>query len=112
MRRQAWAMLVSPVRRWRLTAKLRRVAITAGPLPVRIWGQVLAEGHVADPVQCLDPPVPAEGVGDQVGTGLVPGQADDRVDGLAAPGRGANRSAAADDLDGEAGVREPDPGAH
>jgi hypothetical protein len=22
-------------------------------------GQVLAEGHVADPVQCLDPPVPA-----------------------------------------------------
>src|SRR3954452_12995506 len=43
VRRQAWAMLVSPARWWRLTAKLRRVAITAGPLPVRILGKGVPE---------------------------------------------------------------------
>jgi hypothetical protein len=30
-------MLVAPASRWRLTAKLRRVAMFAGPWPVRIW---------------------------------------------------------------------------
>jgi hypothetical protein len=35
--RQAAAMLVCPANRWRLSAKLRRVAMTAGPFPVRIW---------------------------------------------------------------------------
>ena len=30
-------MFVAPVRRWRLSAKLRSVAIAVGPLPVRIW---------------------------------------------------------------------------
>ena len=33
MRRKAWAMLLSAVSRRRLTAKLRRVAMTAGPWP-------------------------------------------------------------------------------
>ena len=31
IRRQAAAMLVAPCRRWRLTARLRNVAITCGP---------------------------------------------------------------------------------
>jgi len=31
MRRQAAAMLVAPCRRWRLTARLRKVAMTCGP---------------------------------------------------------------------------------
>ena len=35
--RQAAAMLVAPMSRWMLMARLRRVAMTAGPLPVRTW---------------------------------------------------------------------------
>lgn len=35
MCRMASAMLVAPVRRWRLMTRLRRAAITAGPVPVR-----------------------------------------------------------------------------
>ena len=35
--RQAWAICVVAASRWRLTAKLRRVAMLAGPWPVRIW---------------------------------------------------------------------------
>ena len=35
--RQAAAMLVEPARRCRLMARLRRLAMTAGPFPVRIW---------------------------------------------------------------------------
>jgi hypothetical protein len=36
-----------------------------GPVAGADLGQVLAEGDVADPVQCLDLPVPADDVGDQ-----------------------------------------------
>ena len=36
-RLQAAAMLVAPALRCRLMARLRRVAMTAGPWPVRIW---------------------------------------------------------------------------
>jgi hypothetical protein len=43
--RQAAAMLVAPAWRWRLRAKLRRVAMTAGPLPVRIWQWSSAKAH-------------------------------------------------------------------
>ena len=48
--RQAAAMLVWPPRRWRLRAKLRRVAMTAGPLPVRIWEWSSAK--VTSRIQC------------------------------------------------------------
>ena len=49
-------------------------------------GQVLGEGHIADPVQgVLDLPVPADPGGELVGSGLVRGQVGDRVDGLGAP---------------------------
>jgi hypothetical protein len=41
-----------------------------GPVVGTDLGQVLAEGDIADPVQRLDPPVPTQGVGDQVRPGL------------------------------------------
>ena len=50
MRRQAAAMLVAPCRRWRLTARLRSVAITCGPWPVRIWEWSSAK--VTSRIQC------------------------------------------------------------
>ena len=35
--RSALAMLVAPVSRWMLMARLRMLAITCAALPVRIW---------------------------------------------------------------------------
>ena len=70
-------------------------------------GQVLFEGDVADAVQLvLDAPVPADRLSEQVGTGCAPGQAGDRVDGLAGFGRRVQRATTAPDRDGEAGVRD------
>ena len=50
MCRQALAILVAPLGRWRLTAVLRRVAMTAGPLPVRIWDR--SSPKVTSRIQC------------------------------------------------------------
>ncbi len=44
-------MLVSPVRRKMVMARLRRLVMTRGPLPVRIWERSSVVGAVADPVQ-------------------------------------------------------------
>jgi hypothetical protein len=49
-------------------------------------GMILGEDDVADPVQAvLDAPVPADRLGEVIGADLVPGQVDDRVDGLGVP---------------------------
>ncbi len=79
-------------------------------------GQVLGEGHVADPVQgVLDLPVLADPRSELIGPGLVRVEVGDRVDGLGAPaplapspGRGG--ADAAGELDGLSGVRKLDPG--
>ena len=48
-------------------------------------GVVFGEDDVADPVQpVFDGPVPADGVGDLVGAGVVPGQVGDGIDGFGA----------------------------
>jgi hypothetical protein len=51
MCRMALAMLVCPVRRSRLMARLRRLAIILGPPPVRAREGILAHRHITDPVQ-------------------------------------------------------------
>ena len=43
-------MLVAPARRRRLMARLRRVAMTRGPLPVRIWER--SSSKVTSRTQC------------------------------------------------------------
>src|SRR3954451_14278930 len=65
---------------------------------------VLAEGHVADPVQSrLDAPVPAHPAGQQRRVGLANVEAGDGVDGLHAPASTPG-APAADDLECLAGV--------
>lgn len=72
-------------------------------------GQVLAVGDVADPVQSvLDAPVPAQGVGELDGGGLLGSQVGDRVDRFGAPPAAGQRPAAAGDLKRQPGVREAD----
>lgn len=51
MWRVAATMLVAPVSRWRLTARLRRVAITAGAWP----GGGLVDGVVGSPAAPAGP---------------------------------------------------------
>jgi len=64
-------MLVVPVRRKMVMAGLRRLAITWGPLWVRVWDWSL---HVADPVQAvLDRPVSADDRGQFGGARPGPG---------------------------------------
>lgn len=80
-------------------------------------GGVLAEGDVTDPVQAvLDLPVPAQPCRELVGVSPVGVEVGDRVDGFDAPaplaaGAGVDRSAAADQPDGLAGVRNTIPAA-
>jgi len=68
---------------------------------------VLAEGHVADPVQLvLDDPVPADELTDTGGVGLIAGRVAHRVDDLAGAGP-ARAAARAHDPCGQPRVREP-----
>ena len=73
-------------------ARLRRVAMTWGPLPVRNLGGVFAEGDVADVVEGLDAPVAADPGGELCGCGLVSGQAGDGAAGPGGPFRGPGNS--------------------
>src|SRR6266508_1022142 len=67
-RRSAAARLTGPARLSAPIAKLRRLAMTCGAVPAAQLGGVLAQGHVADPVQAvLDRPVPADEVGEPGG---------------------------------------------
>jgi hypothetical protein len=83
-----------------------------GPVAGADLAVVLGEDDVADPMQpVLDVPVPADYLGELVGADVVEAQVGDRVDGLGVPPSGASRSAAAGELDRQAGMRESDPGA-
>lgn len=109
--RQAVAMLVAPAARCRLIARLRRVAMTAGPLPGGL-GTGLQQSDVADPVEAvLDAPVTAQGVGQVGGGGLLCGQVGDRIDGLGPPSPGVCSPAAPADLQCQPGFGEGDAGA-
>jgi len=82
-------MLVAPVRRRRLIARFRRVAMTCGALPVRTCDRSSPNVTLRDPVDpvqaVLDAPVSAEPGRQLVRAGLVDGQVGDGVDGLGAP---------------------------
>src|SRR5436309_1520480 len=69
-------------------------------------GGVLAEGHVADVVMCLDGPLLADQAGQVLHGGLGAGQAGDGVDGLAGDPAGGGVLPPAGDLDGLTGMRE------
>jgi len=76
-------------------------------------GRVLAQGHVADPMQLvLDVPVCADDVGDLVRADLGLVEVCDRVDGLGLPLPAGQWPPAASDLDRESGVRKSDPDGH
>ena len=62
-------------------ARLRRLALALGALPVRTWEASSAKvvSHMVQPV--LDRPVPAQQFGQPGGAGLRMGQAGDRIDG-------------------------------
>jgi hypothetical protein len=64
-------MLTGPARLSAPMARLRRQAMTCGPVPARSWEASPGEGHVADVVQAvLDRPVPTEEVGEPGRAGL------------------------------------------
>ena len=88
VRRSAAAMLRWPCRRRMPMARLRRLAMARGAVPVRTWG-VLGEGEVADVVQRSDGPVAADVVGQVRGAGLAGGEVGERADGDDAPALGA-----------------------
>jgi hypothetical protein len=69
-------------------------------------GGVFGEGGVADVVQGLDAPVPADPVGQAGRAGLGGGEAGDRVDGMGAPLVAGKRPDPAGDADGLGGVGE------
>jgi hypothetical protein len=77
-----------------------------GPILRQVPGLALVGGHVQ--LALLDAAAKEHHGGpvevDQVDAELAPGQVGDRVDGLAAPRRRADRCAATHDLDREAGV--------
>ena len=49
--RQAAVMLVAPLSRWMLMARLRKVAMTRGAVAGAHLGVIFREGNVADRVQ-------------------------------------------------------------
>jgi hypothetical protein len=69
---------------------------------------VLGEGDVADVVQRLDGPVPAQHVGQASGAGQLEPQAGDRIDGHRLPPVGVQLARSAGDLDDLGGVPEPE----
>jgi hypothetical protein len=106
LRRRAAAML-----RWRWArrmpmARLRRLAMARGALPVRTWEASSGEGGVADVVQRLDAPVPAYVVGEVGGAGLGGGEAGDRVDRHGPPPSVVQEPDPAGDADRLGGVGE------
>lgn len=60
------------------------MAMTWGPLPVRIW-EWSSIGDVADVVQGFDVPVATDPPGEPGGAGVAGGQAGDGVDGDGPP---------------------------
>jgi hypothetical protein len=91
-------------------ARLRIVAMTWGPLPVRTWGVVFAVGDVADMVQGFDLPVTTD-PGGELGRGCLLGvQAGDGVDGDSPPPSAVQGPDSAAEADGLGGVREGQPG--
>jgi hypothetical protein len=72
--------LTGPARPSTPIARLRKVAMTCGAVPVPGLGGVLGVGGVADVVQRLDRPVPADGVGEAGGAGVGERQAGNGVD--------------------------------
>jgi hypothetical protein len=90
--------------------RLRRHAITCGPVPVRNWGSVLGEGHVPDVVQAvLDRQLPPDEVGEPGGAGLGEGEAGDRGDDHGPPPPPAKVAGLAGDLADLRGVPEGEP---
>ena len=83
-------MLACPAGLRMPTARLRRMAMTWGPLPARIW-EASSRGDVTDVVESFDAPVAAAPGGDLGGGGLVGGQAGDGVAGLGRPRRRDSR---------------------
>src|SRR5664279_193061 len=104
-------MLVAPARRCRLMARFRSVAITCGPLPVRIWDK--SSPNVTSRTQCRRTSMhqwPRSQVASWSGAGLVDGQVGDGVHGFGAPFAAVPFADLAGHLDGLGGVREQDPG--
>jgi hypothetical protein len=87
-------------------ARLRRLAMARGALPVRKLGGVLGEGGVADVVQRLDAPVAPDPVGQGGRACLGGGEAGDRVYGHGPPAAAGKRPDAAGDAQGLGGVGE------
>src|SRR5918993_6052458 len=85
LRRSAAAMLRSPWARRMAMARLRRLAMARGGGAGTELGGVLGEGGIADVVQRLDAPLPADPVGQAGEAGLGGGEANEGVHGHGAP---------------------------
>jgi hypothetical protein len=112
-------MLVWPAKRSRLITRSRSAAITWGPPPVRAWCR--SSPSVTSRTQCRRTSIaqwPRIQVASSAGLGLLGGQGDDRVDGLASLTAFAvglllvlvDRAAGASDPDGLSGVWEAESG--
>jgi hypothetical protein len=66
--------LTGPVRHSTPMTRLRKVAMTCGPASVRIWEASSAKVGVADVVQRLDRPVPAQQAGEPAGLACMNGR--------------------------------------
>jgi hypothetical protein len=90
--------------------RLRKVAMTWGPLPGADRGGVFAVADAADVVERFDPPVPAYPLGELGWGGLAGGQASDGVDGGGPPFPASKGPDTAGEADGLGGVGEGQPG--
>jgi hypothetical protein len=88
-------------------ARLRKVAMTWGRAGADLGG-VFGGGDIAQVIQRLDGPVPAQQVGQAGGAGLVEGKAGDRIHDHGPPTVGVKATGLAGGLDDLGGVRKPE----